>query len=131
MLIRNEQVVGSSPTSSSKPQSLMYQGLAVFFVPLFKLSKSVKNHVLGFIWGLLLPKIYFSLLYLLPYLYKNPSLQARNTQTKSGAPFTVYRLFLCLFLFAENVCQLIRRKLVCALYGVGVYIAGCGDVCVS
>ena len=29
-LIRNEQVVGSSPTSSSKPQTFVYQGLAAF-----------------------------------------------------------------------------------------------------
>ena len=77
-LIRNEQVVGSSPTSSSKPQSLMYQGIAAFFVSLFKPSELPENHVLGFIWGLLLPKIYFSSLCLLLYLYKNPSLQARN-----------------------------------------------------
>ena len=32
-LIRNEQVVGSSPTSSSKPQTFVYQGLAAFSIP--------------------------------------------------------------------------------------------------
>ena len=32
-LIRNQQVAGSSPASSSTPQSFVYQGVAAFLLP--------------------------------------------------------------------------------------------------
>ena len=51
-LIRNQQVAGSSPASSSNPQSFVYQGFAGFFFARKSVRERAKIRALVFIWSL-------------------------------------------------------------------------------
>ena len=51
-LIRNQQVAGSSPASSSNPQSFVYQGLAGFSFARNSVRERAKIRALVFIWSL-------------------------------------------------------------------------------
>ena len=51
-LIRNQQVAGSSPASSSNPQSFVYQGLAGFSFVRKSVRERAKIRALVFIWSL-------------------------------------------------------------------------------